>query len=103
MDISSSQLARYLSMTEAKVKRSKEAETTAKAKEGKCLACGKAENKRRGLCVQHYHQFLRAIAAMPKRKRIEFEEELIREGRILPLGMLRSIRRPNVFKTDKTA
>lgn len=103
MSFEQSQLAKCLSMAETRVKRSKETETINKAGSGKCLMCGKAENNRRGLCVQHYHQFLRAKAGMTKKEGIVFEQEQIHEGRILPVGQLREIRKPNVFKSNKTA
>lgn len=103
MSFEQSQLAKYLSMAETRVKRSKETETVSKAESGKCLICGKGENNRRGLCVQHYHQFLRAKSSMTKKEGLVFEQEQIHEGRILPVGQLREIRNPNVFKSTKTA
>jgi hypothetical protein len=102
MSYEESQLARYLSMAVTRVKRSKESETLSKARSGVCLICGKAENNRRGLCVAHYHQFMRAKMALPKGKRVAFEEQQILEGRILATGQIREIRTPNVF-IDKSA
>jgi hypothetical protein len=102
MSYEESQLARYLSMAVTRVKKSKENETFNKARSGVCLICGKPENGRRGLCVAHYHQFMRAKLALPKSKRVAFEEEQILEGRILATGQIREIRTPNVF-TEKSA
>jgi hypothetical protein len=95
----SNQLARYLSMTDTRVKRSKEKETEERAKAGTCLLCESKDNNRRGLCMAHYQMFLRTRDVMPKTERIEFEEEQIREGRILAIGQLRDIRKPNPFTT----
>lgn len=91
------QLSRWLSMAETRVKRSLEKETIEKAKSGKCLICGNPANGNRGLCNAHYLQFYRALMAHPKTRRAGFEEEQIREGRVLATGQLREIRNPNPF------
>lgn len=103
MQYEQSQLSRYLSMADTKVKRTKEKETIEKVEGGKCLMCGKCENGRRGLCTAHYFQFVRFKASLPKSERVAFEEEQIREGRILAVGQLREIRSPNVFAVHRTA
>jgi hypothetical protein len=89
-------------MAVTRVKKSKEAETLGKARDGKCLICGKAQNSRRGLCVAHYYQFQRAKMALPKSKRIAFEEKQILEGRILAMNQIKEIRHPTVF-VEKSA
>jgi hypothetical protein len=97
MSFESSQLSRWLSMSEVKAKRSVEKETVEKAKAGVCLICGQKATGRRGLCNGHYLKFARAKNELPKSKRIAFEESHIREGRILACGQVREIRDPNPF------
>jgi hypothetical protein len=88
-------ISRWLAM-DMKVKRPLEQKTIAKAKSGKCLLC-ESKAGSRGLCNAHYLQFYKTLTALPKRERIEFEAEQIREGRILPSGHIRQIRKPNPF------
>lgn len=71
-----------------------------KAKQRKCLICGKDATGNRGLCVAHYLQFYRAMNSLPKRQRRVFEEEQIREGRILAAGQVREIKNPNPFVSE---
>jgi len=97
MGFETSQLARYLSMAQVRAKRSIEKETLEKVKSGNCLICGKSQNGKRGLCNAHYLAFDRRKKEYPNDRRAAFEEEQIREGRILPVGQLREIRNPNPF------
>jgi hypothetical protein len=94
---STNQLARWLSMTDTRAKRSKEKEVEDRVRSGKCLLCESSDNNRRGLCMAHYQMFLRTRDALPKAERIAFEEEQIKEGRILAIGQIREIRSPNPF------
>jgi hypothetical protein len=53
-----------------------------------CLICGlkKSENNRirRGLCVNHYQQFQRALSGIEPSKQDAFEQMLIDNGQLLP-------------------
>lgn len=88
-------------MAEVTAKRSvaKEVQTKVEAKE--CLICSCAVNGPRGLCSAHYQQFYRSLRAVPKRDRAAFEEEQIREGRVLASGYVGELNRPNPFKSEK--
>ena len=97
MGYQNNQLARWLSMTDVKVKRSKTKEVSDRVASGKCLLCDSEGPRKRGLCLRHYMQFVRTISAMPKGKRIAQEEYLIREGLVLPVGQMRELQRPNPF------
>lgn len=85
--------------TTAKGKVAKEVE--AKVSEAKCLICGNAANGNRGLCTAHHQQFYRALNELPRRERPAFEEEQIKEGRILAAFQISSIKKPNPFKSDR--
>lgn len=99
MSFAEQQLSRWLSMAETQAKRTILKDVHQSVRDGKCLVCeDKDDNNRRGLCMACYQQFLRTRASKPKRERIEFEEINIREGRILPVGQLREIRKPNPFE-----
>ena len=97
------QLSRWLSMADTTAKRTLVKEVEAKVSECKCLVCGKEANGNRGLCVAHHLQFYRALNELPKRDRPAFEEEQIREGRILAAGQIGKLKRPNPFKMDSKA
>jgi hypothetical protein len=94
------QISRWLAMAEVTAKR-----TIAKAVEGKvlgrkCLVCGEKANGNRGLCTADYLRFTRAMSSIPVRERAAFEEQQIKEGRILAAGAARKIRNPNPFTTE---
>jgi hypothetical protein len=84
-------------MANVRAKRSLEQAITDKVKSGCCLICGKNQNDKRGLCNADYLLFVRTLSALPKNERFVFEEHQIKEGRILPVGQLREIRKPNPF------
>lgn len=86
-------------MAGTKAKRSVAKETEEKAVQCKCLICDAEAKGARGLCVAHYLKFYRSMMELPRKERGPFEEEQIREGRILASGQLRSIKKPNPFTT----
>ena len=102
MSFEDDQLARWLSMTETRAKRTVAQAVNSKAKEGHCLICGcqVGQQGRRGLCNKHYLIFYRTKMSKPKRERVKFEEEQIREGRILAINQIREIRTPNPFTQE---
>lgn len=54
-------------------------------RQGLCIVCGKAEeDRRRGLCTQHYNQFRTALTSVPAVDRRSFEDRLVESGRLLP-------------------
>ncbi len=83
-------------MAEAALKRSLEKPVAERVKSEKCLHCDR-QASRRGLCGAHYMQFRRTQSDMPKSERGDFELEAIREGRILAVGKIREIKKPNPF------
>lgn len=85
-------------MLDITAKRTVEKQVTDHVKEKTCLVCGKAATGRRGLCNGHYLQFNRTAQQMPGKQRLEFEQEQIREGRILASGQIRQIKNPNPFR-----
>lgn len=97
------QLSRWLAMAETTAKRTIAKEVEAKVAQCKCLVCGNEANGNRGLCVSHHLQFYRALNELPKRDRPAFEEEQIREGRILGAGQIKRLKRPNPFKSEARA
>lgn len=96
-------------MAEVTAKRSVAKEVEAKANKSVCLICGckmsasptgdEVAEGPRGLCSAHYQQFYRTMQDLPRKDRPAFEEQQIREGKILASGQLRQIKRPNPFKT----
>jgi hypothetical protein len=101
MGFEDSQLARWLSMANVRVKKSVKIKTLDRAKQGICVLddCG-CKSWQRGLCCKHYQLFYRAKMALPKKDRIAFEQEQIEAGRILAAGQIGEIRRPNPFTSE---
>lgn len=97
------QISRWLAMAEVKAKRSIAKETTEKVIAKSCLICGQPAKGSRGLCVAHYLKFYRALTELPKKERPAFEEEQIREGRILASGQLIYIKNPNPFTRSEAS
>ena len=97
------QLSRWLAMAETTAKRSVVKDVETKVSECKCLVCGKVANGNRGLRVSHHLQFYRALNDLPRKDRPAFEEEQIREGRILAAGQILRIKKPNPFKSETKA
>jgi NAD(P)H-hydrate repair Nnr-like enzyme with NAD(P)H-hydrate epimerase domain len=93
------QISRWLAMADVTAKSRIAKQINDKAKDDVCLICGKAANGSRGLCTADYLKFYRTMMALPKKERIAFEEEQIREGRVLASLQINSIRRPNPFLT----
>lgn len=90
-------------MAETTAKKSIAKEIKETIRKGECLICKRLDNKRRGLCMTCYQAFLRSRANQSKNERISWEESHIREGRILSVGQLREIKKPNPFDTKATA
>lgn len=97
------QLSRWLAMADTTAKRTVVKEVEAKVAQGTCLVCGKTANGNRGLCVSHHLQFYRALNDLPRKERPAFEEEQIREGRILAAGQIGKLKKPNPFKSESRA
>jgi hypothetical protein len=50
-----------------------------------CLICGKSiESGGRGLCSSHFNIFVRHRKKLTEQGRIEFEDQLVAEGKLLP-------------------
>ena len=62
-----------------------------RAKAGKCLLCDK-QSYNRGVCVSHYLRFQRKKAKLSLRDRREFEDDEVRNGRILGRGQVCELR-----------
>ncbi len=61
-----------------------------RAREGKCLQCDGVA-KRRGLCVGHYMKYTRAKSKLSGVERLQFELQLIADGRILGVQEVRTL------------
>jgi len=94
------QISKWLTMAEVTAKKTIIKDVEAKVIAGRCLICGEVADGPRGLCTSHYLKFNRTINELPKSKRAEFEEEQIREGRILPVGQIAEIKKPNPFQVS---
>jgi len=100
MSFEDGQIARWLTMANVCAKKSVKAKTLEAARAGKCLVCLE-KSWQRGLCCKHYQQFYRTKMALPKRERIQFEQDQIEAGRILAAGQILEIRRPNPFSCER--
>lgn len=98
MSFEQQQNSRWLSMLDITAKRTVEKQVSDRVMHKQCLVCGKPATGRRGLCNGHYLQFNRTVLAMPSKERLDFEQEQIREGRVLASGQIRQIKKPNPFK-----
>lgn len=84
-------------MADVKAKRTLTKQVEESAVANKCLICGGEAKGKRGLCNAHYLQFYRRMMELPRKERAAFEEEQIREGRVLASGQLRQLKKPNPF------
>lgn len=100
---SQQQLSRWLAMADTTAKRSISKDVESKVSQCKCLICDKPANGNRGLCVSHHLQFYRAMNDLPRKDRPAFEEEQIREGRILASGQISRLKKPNPFRSENRA
>ena len=98
MSFETQQNSRWLAMLDITAKRTVEKQVADSVSQHKCLICGTKATGRRGLCTGHYLQFNRTAQQMPGKERLEFEQEQIREGRILASGQIRQMKNPNPFK-----
>ncbi len=89
-------------MTEVTAKRTVEKTVKEKVQAGKCLLCDSPGDSNRGLCCSHYFEFRRKLLSLPKSKRLAFESEQIREGRILASGQLRELKTVDAFPSEVT-
>lgn len=64
-----------------------------------CLHCDE-EVFRRGLCPHHHHKFRMTLLNKPAAQRGTWEQEQIREGRILPPGYARQLTTENPFEDE---
>jgi hypothetical protein len=90
--------SRWIAMADAVVvKRTLAKQVHDRVKSELCLVCdGHAE--RRGLCMRHYQAFLsRQKEKGAHEKQISFEEDCIREGKILPVYEMQKIKREDPF------
>lgn len=95
-------LARKLLMTELQAKKSRRGKVKERATSGVCLIddCGGPGTKR-GLCARHRNQFYNAMAGLTPEKKLLFEEDMIREGLILPAQAIRKYKHSdNPFKSE---
>lgn len=102
MHFEKQQTATWLWMMNVTAKRTVEKQVLEKVSTSKCLVCDREANGRRGLCNGHYLQFNRTASSMPGQERLEFEQEQIREGRILASGQIREIKNPNPFRSSSS-
>ena len=63
---------------------------------GKCLLCDKPAT-RRGLCVEHYFAFRRALVGLSKGEVEKLKNRSVLAGKILPANYARKVKRPNPF------
>jgi hypothetical protein len=75
----------------------RQGQVIARVKASECLACGTSGKLRRGLCVPCYSRFRRQLADRSKADRVEMELRAIREGLILDVQQVRTIRRDDPF------
>jgi hypothetical protein len=90
------QLSRWLSMAGVIAAKKLRPEIVARVVRGQCLCCHR-KAARRGLCQSCYRFFVLAMAKLPTTKRPGFEEDQIRDGKILAVGQVKEIRYPNPF------
>ena len=99
-----SQLSRWIAMANTRPKGRVAAAVREKVLADKCLIDGcDHPPTRRGLCTRHYHLFLKTLEAEGPEKAAELEQQLIKDGLVLPVGLVRAIRNPNPFKAEASA
>lgn len=70
---------------------------------GKCLLCDRP-HRSRGLCDSHRQLYYQALKAQPDQAaKLEFEEEAVRNGHILPRGEQTEWRSNNPFLKSASA
>lgn len=93
------QLSRFLSMSSVTAKKTKAAHVQTRVREQKCLVCEEG-SATRGLCIRHYRMFLMQLKSRSQRDRVAYEEELIREGKVLASQQVWEIRRDDPFAIE---
>lgn len=100
MSFEDQQLSRWLAMAGvAKCKKQLRGSVAEKVAAKQCLVCGRPATQR-GLCWSHYLKFTRTKNALPAKERVAFESKQIEEGRILAVGQVREMLKPNPFTMD---
>lgn len=93
------EIARQLLMAQLKAKRGHQKRIDAAIADGRCIHphC-QNKHQKRGLCETHYAQFYRGrMSQADEAARVEFEQDAIREGLVLPSGKQRSMTSDNLY------
>lgn len=91
----------FIVMTmEAKPKRTIRKQVEERASTHLCLHCNEPVF-RRGLCPHHHHKFRMKLLSKPAAERGTWEQEQIREGKILPPGFVRQLGVDNPFEDEE--
>ena len=93
------EISRLIQMVQVQIKRSISKAIIERAKTRVCLHC-ESRSSKRGLCSKHYEQFRRAGAAQAPRKRIEWECDQIRDGKVLAANLIIRLDSDNVFRSE---
>lgn len=83
-------------MASVTAKRSLTNQIKERVKTGKCLLCDKLAT-RRGVCTGHYFKFVRAKGELNRTERMDFDIQMVREGKILGVGQIRELTTDNPY------